>query len=147
MNCSKILKFARRTWVCKFMDTENSKALVERFLRLMEARDLETAESLMAPKATITFPGGHEFASQREVVAAASGRYQWIKKKFEDFEAIQQEDGIIVYVRGTLYGINLDGIPFADIRFIDRFVVRNGRIVRQEVWNDLAESGVLSRVS
>jgi hypothetical protein len=127
------------------MDMENGKSLVQRFLRLMEERDIETAESLMAPGAKITFPGGHEFASQREVVAAASGRYQWIKKKFEGSEAFRQDDGIIVYVRGTLYGINLNEIPFADIRFIDRFVVRNGRIERQDVWNDLAESGVLSR--
>jgi ribosomal protein S18 len=129
------------------MNTENGKSLVERFLRLMEVRDLETAESLMAPGAKIIFPGDHQFASQREVVAAASGRYQWIKKRFEDIEAFQQDDGIIVYVRGTLYGINLADIPFADIRFIDRFVVENGRIAQQDVWNDLAETGVLSRVS
>jgi hypothetical protein len=134
------------------MDIENGAALVKRFLRLMEARDLETAEALMAPGAKITFPGGHEFTSQQEMVAAASGRYQWIKKKFEDpegasqIEAFKQDEDLIVYVRGTLYGVNLKDVPFEGIRFIDRFLLRNGRIVQQDVWNDLAESGVLSRV-
>ena len=33
------------------------------------------------------------------------------------------------------------------IRYIDRFVIRNGLIIRQDVWNDLAESGVLDRTS
>jgi hypothetical protein len=127
------------------MDLDKSKVLVERFLRLMEARDLETAESLMAPEATIIFPGGHQFASQREMVAAASGRYLWIKKNFDDIEAFQKDDRVVVYVRGTLYGVNLHDIPFADCRFIDRFVIRNSRIEQQDVWNDLAETGVLSR--
>jgi len=36
-------------------------------------------------------------------------------------------------------------VPFEGIRFIDRFESRGGRFTRQDVWNDLAESGVLSR--
>ena len=127
------------------MNSEDATELVERFLRLMEARDLETAESLMAPGVKITFPGSRHYSSQREVVAAASGRYQWIKKRFLKIEAFQQDDTVVVYVIGTLYGENLQRIPFDGIRFVDRFLVRNGRIEQQDVWNDLAESGVLSR--
>ena len=126
---------------------EDATDLVEQFLHLMEARDLETAESLMAPEALITFPGGHHFSSQREVVAAATGRYQWIKKRFDKIDVFQEDGTIIVYVIGTLYGVNMNAIPFADIRFIDRFLIRNGLIEQQDVWNDLAESGVLTRVT
>ena len=129
------------------MKTEDAKDLVERFLRLMEARDLETAETLMAPGLKITFPGDRHFSSQREVAAAASGRYQWIKKRFDNIDVLSQDDAIIVYVIGTLYGVNLNNISFAEIRFIDRFLLRNGRIEQQDVWNDLAESGVLTRVT
>jgi hypothetical protein len=129
------------------MKTEEAIGLVERFLRLMEVRDLETAERLMAPGLKITFPGNRHFSSQREVVAAAVGRYQWIKKRFDKIDAFPQDDAIIVYVLGTLYGVNMNDIAFADIRFIDRFLLRNGRIEQQDVWNDLAESGVLNRVT
>ncbi len=45
----------------------------------------------------------------------------------------------MVYCTGTLEGQWLDGSAFAGIRFIDRFEVEAGRIVRQDVWNDLAE--------
>ena len=36
-------------------------------------------------------------------------------------------------------GILPDGTPFEGIRFIDRFEVRQGRLSRQDVWNDIAE--------
>jgi hypothetical protein len=40
---------------------------------------------------------------------------------------------------GTLHGVWLDGTPFEGIRFIDRFELADGRIQRQDVWNDMAE--------
>jgi ketosteroid isomerase-like protein len=125
------------------MDAEGAKALVLRFLQLMEARDLATATSLMAPDPVIIFPGGKQFASQAEMVAAAKGRYQWIKKTFERLDVCQDGADTVVYVMGTLYGVNRHGVSFEGIRYIDRFGLRDGLIAEQEVWNDLAESGVL----
>ena len=127
------------------MDENEGTALVERFLRLMEKRDLAAAEALMAPGATIVFPGGKRFANQRDMVEAARGRYQWVEKHFACIDTMQQDGDTIVYVLGTLHGLNNHGVPFDGIRFIDRFVLRNGLIVSQEVWNDLAESGALER--
>ena len=46
---------------------------------------------------------------------------------------------IVVYRRGTLQGEWPDGISFQGICFIDRFELADGRITRQDVWNDLAE--------
>lgn len=127
------------------MNIEQAVQLVERFLRLMEERDLEAAETYMAQDARITFPGGRTFASQREMVAAAGGRYQWVKKQFDHLEAFAQGEAMVVYVLGTLYGLNRFDVPFSGVRFVDRFVLVDGRIVQQDVWNDLAESGVLAR--
>jgi len=36
-------------------------------------------------------------------------------------------------------------VPFEGVRFVDRFEVAGGLLTRQDVWNDLAESGVLER--
>lgn len=138
-------RFAALIWGYDSMDKEEAQSLVTRFLRLMEERDLQTAESLMADQVRITFPGGRTFTSQRDVVAAAGGRYHWIKKRFATIDAFQQGDQTIVYVLGTLYGLNLHDIPFSGIRFVDRFVIEDGLIVQQDVWNDLAESGVLAK--
>jgi hypothetical protein len=42
-------------------------------------------------------------------------------------------------VHGVLHGQWPDGAEFDGIRFIDRFLVVDGLLARQEVWNDLAE--------
>lgn len=123
------------------MDT---KELIQAFLRTMEARDLDAAERMMAEGAVFTFPGGKVFASQREMVLVAKGRYQWVKKTFDRIDVVTGKGGTdVVYIMGTLYGINRYGVEFSGIRYIDRFEVKDGLIVAQDVWNDLAESGVL----
>ncbi len=117
--------------------------LVKRFLRAIEARELDTAESMMAPGARITFPGGKQFSSQSEMVEASRGRYQWVKKTFDQVDAHQSGGAQVVYVMGTLYGANRSGAAFSGVRYMDRFVLKNDLITQQDVWNDLAESGVL----
>lgn len=120
--------------------------LVQTFLRTMEARDLDAAQAMMAPDAEIVFPGGRRYTSQREMVAAAAGRYRWVKKTFDDVESFTRADGAaVVYITGTLYGENNHGVAFEGVRYIDRFAVVGGKITAQHVWNDLAESGVLQR--
>ena len=125
------------------MEDQEVVNLVKRFLRTMEARDLDSAEAMMAPGAKITFPGGKEFSSQREMVTSSRGRYQWVKKSFDGIDVMQVDGVDVVYVIGTLYGVNKYGVSFSNVRYIDRFVVKNGLIDQQDVWNDLAESGVL----
>lgn len=126
------------------------EAIVRTYLRLMEARDLDAATSHLADRVTIVFPGGRTFSSLTEQVASSAGRFRGVTKTFERFDVTSStgDDGAgqdIVYVLGTLQGQALDGSPFEGVRFIDRFVLEDGLIVSQMVWNDLAESDVLSR--
>jgi hypothetical protein len=127
------------------MNGNKAEDLVKRFLRAMEARDLEAAEAMMAPGARITFPGGKIFSSQREMVEASRGRYQWVKKTFDRVDSFAGDDGQVVYVMGTLHGMNRHGLSFSGVSYIDRFRLKNGLIVQQDVWNDLAESGALEQ--
>lgn len=129
------------------MTDEDARLLVTKFLRTMEARDLGAAESMMAPGAIIIFPGGRTFADQREMVEASRGRYRWVKKTFDQLDVFRKEGEFIVYVKGTLFGVNQFDVAFEDVRYIDRFAIRDGLIICQEVWNDLAESGVLGRTT
>lgn len=127
-------------------DPLEAAALVKKFLRAMENRDLAAAGTMIAEDAKIIFPGGVKFNSQQDMVTAARVRYQWIKKEFEQIDtAVLPRDRIAVYVMGTLHGLNNFGVDFAGVRYIDRFEVENGLIVSQQVWNDLAESGVLQK--
>lgn len=120
-------------------DGAEAAALVRRFLALMEARDLVGAGALLAPECPMTFPGGARFSSLGEVVAWAAPRYRFVRKDFARIEAVPG-DPSVVWCTGTLHGEWPDGTPFSGIRFLDRFEVSEGRITRQEVWNDLAEA-------
>ncbi len=121
---------------------EGVVAHLQRFLDLVAARRLNEAEAFLAPGAVLVFPGGVRFRSLHEMAAAARGRYRWVHKRVERWDVLPGEDGVTVYCLGTLEGEDVGGRPFAGVRFVDRFELRGGRIVRHEVWNDLAERGV-----
>ena len=108
---------------------------VRSYLDAMERRDLATAKSFLAPGFYMLFPGGKRFDSLEQLVESAKTRYRSAKKKYERYEAA----GDVMYCFGTLYGELLDGTPYSGIRFIDRFTVRDGKLVDQMVWNDMAE--------
>jgi hypothetical protein len=105
----------------------------------MEARDLASAKALLAPDFAMTFPGNQRFAKLEELIAWARPRYQWVKKRYDRYDEAVVENGTAVYCYGTLYGVWPDGTPFEGIRFIDRFLVRAGKLVDQKVWNDMGE--------
>ena len=114
-----------------------AEQVVRDYLAAMERRDLAAAKAMLAPGFLMVFPGNRRFDSLEALVDWARGRYRSAKKTYQRFDAA----GDVVYCFGTLYGEWLDGRPYADIRFIDRFTVRDGKLVDQQVWNDLAEVG------
>ena len=61
------------------------------------------------------------------------------------FDVCPGKDETIVYSVGTLYGEWPDGTPFEGNRYVDRFVVRDGQIVKMDVWNDSAERILVRR--
>lgn len=113
--------------------------LVTRFLRLVEDRDLEGASRYLAPGANITFPGGRSFTSLEDQVASSAKRFQVVRKVFEGFDISGSNRSTVVYCFGTLNGRGLDGAAFNGIRFVDRFVLEDGLIIDQKVWNDMGE--------
>jgi hypothetical protein len=80
-----------------------------------------------------------KFTHPRQSTAFNSKRYKWVKKAMERSDVVPGRDETIVYNIGTLYGEWPDGQPFSGNRYCDRFVVRDGRIVKMDVLNDSAE--------
>jgi hypothetical protein len=109
------------------------------YLTAMEERDLARAETFVSPRAVFVFPGGARHQDLAAIVAGSATRYQFVGKHIEGYDAAAAGGGVNVYVRGTLHGRWLDGSAFDGIRFIDRFEIRDGLIVRQDVWNDIGE--------
>lgn len=122
-------------------------ALVQAFLQAMEARDLERARGFLAPGFEMVFPGGVRPASLEELVQRSAARYRRVGKRIERIDESFAADGTVVHVQGTLHGQWPDGTDFDGVRFIDRFLVVDGQLLRQEVWNDLAEHRLARPVS
>lgn len=120
-------------------DTAEAAALVERFLVASMIPDPETAGLLMSADVEITFTGGRKFSHPRDATAFNAMRYKWVKKKMERTDVAPADGETVVYNTGTLYGEWHDGTRFEGNRYVDRFVVRGGKIVKMDVWNDSAE--------
>ena len=109
------------------------------FLDAQGSRDWARAIAMCADGFEMVFPGGQSFRTLEELVAWSAPRYRSIGKTIERVEEAPLGETVSVWVTGTLSGEQPDGTPFDAIRFVDRFEVRAGQIVRQDVWNDLAE--------
>lgn len=117
-----------------------AETCVRAYLAAMEARELAAAQAALAPGFVMTFPGGVSMSSLKDLVAWSGTRYRRVGKTFERFDSVTTEDAQVVYCFGTLSGEWCDGSTFSDIRFIDRFEVKDGLITRQDVWNDMGEA-------
>jgi hypothetical protein len=120
-------------------DPAEAAVIVERFLVASMVPDPETAATFMTPDVAITFTGGRKFKHPRDTTAFNAMRYKWVKKKMERTDVAPGDGETVVYNTGTLYGEWHDGTAFEGNRYVDRFVVRGGKIVQMDVWNDSAE--------
>lgn len=118
-----------------------AKAIVEAYLERSMVPDPEGAASYVANDFTLIFTGGRKFESPADSAAFNAKRYAWVKKKFLRTDAALDSDtgDVHVYNTGYLYGEWKDGTRFETNRYIDIFVVRDGKIISTQVWNDSAE--------
>jgi len=118
---------------------EETIRIVEAYLDASMIPDPVAAARFISPDLIFTFTGGRRFDHPRDAAAFNAKRYQWVKKQRERSDASYADSDIIVYNIGTLYGAWPDGSPFEGNRYVDRFVVRDGVIIKMDVWNDSAE--------
>ena len=115
--------------------------LIEQFLAHLAARDLAKASEFLSESVVMQFPGSQPMHKLEEVIEWSKPRYHSITKQIQGTEAFQSAgDEAVVICRGTLSGEWPDGSRFEGVRFVDRFELINGKITRQDVWNDLAEA-------
>jgi phenylpyruvate tautomerase PptA (4-oxalocrotonate tautomerase family)/limonene-1,2-epoxide hydrolase len=114
--------------------------IVRDYLSAMQARQIDRAKALLGAGFVMTFPGTAPMTRIEDLLAWAAPRYRHVTKTYDGFDCAVSADGhAVIFCRGTLAGEWPDGTAFAGIRFIDRFEVEKGLIVRQDVWNDIAE--------
>ena len=118
---------------------DDAVRIVEAYLDASMIPDPVAAARFISSDLVFTFTGGRRFDHPRDAAAFNAKRYQWVKKQRERSDASQSQGAVIVYNIGTLHGAWPDGTPFEGNRYVDRFVIRDGLIVKMDVWNDSAE--------
>jgi hypothetical protein len=118
-----------------------AKAIVETYLELSMIPDPVAASAHVSEEFELVFTGGRRFNGPAESAAFNAKRYAWVKKRFLRTDAaLDPETGDVhVYNTGYLYGEWHDGTAFETNRYMDKFVVRDGKLIRTDVWNDSAE--------
>ncbi len=118
-----------------------AKAIVEAYLERSMVPDPVGASAYLAPDFELVFTGGRRFSGPAESAAFNAKRYAWVKKRFLRTDAaLDAETGDVhVYNTGYLYGEWHDGTAFETNRYMDKFIVRDGKLIRTDVWNDSAE--------
>ena len=118
----------------------NSAQVVRDYLSAMERRDLAAANAMLAPGFWMLFPGNRRHDTLQQLVDSSKKRYRSANKTYDRFDVAPAEGGAeVVYCYGMLSGELLGGEAYSGIRFIDRFTVKDGRLVDQMVWNDMRE--------
>lgn len=120
-------------------DPRRDAEIVRLFLEASMVPDPETAATYIGEPFDLTFTGGRRYTHPTGSTGFNAHRYKWVKKKMDRFDVVPGDSETIVYSIGTLYGEWPDGTSFEGNRYVDRFVVRDGRIIKMDVWNDSAE--------
>ena len=119
--------------------------IVRDYLDASMKPDPDLAATFVADNVVITFTGGRVYDHPSGPTAFNAGRYNWVKKRMDTFDVASGSGRTVVYSVGTLYGEWPDGTPFEGNRYVDRFEVESGKIVKMDVWNDSAER-ILTRM-
>lgn len=119
----------------------DGKRIVEAYLERSMVPDPEGAKAYVADDLELIFTGGRRFSGPGDATAFNAKRYKWVKKRFLSTHAAHDAatGDVHVFNTGHLYGEWPDGTPFDGNRYMDTFVVRDGKIVSTHVWNDSAE--------
>lgn len=109
------------------------------FMDAMERGDLAAAGALLGTGFLLRAPGGLQCRELTEFTSFGRRRYLELRKIDRQFDATESAHGIVVYAHGTMNGRWLDGSRFQGLRYVDRFLIRDNRILELSVLNEIAE--------
>ena len=123
------------------MSTEPRDVVEEFFDRMSDDDRRDTVGELFADDAVVVLPGARFEGpdAPQEFLSFLAPRYEWADKEFGRWITAGEH----VVSLGTLYGVDNDGEEFSDVRYVDVYEVRDGKIQRLDIFNDLAVDGVV----
>ncbi|MNK53286.1 SnoaL-like domain protein [compost metagenome] len=118
---------------------ETAKRLILEFIDAIHHGDADAALRTLGPRYELIFPGPASFSDVRAIFEWFGKRYTSAHYRYGHMDAIEFPKKVVVYAAGTVDGVLLDGTRFSGVRYIDYFEIVAGKIVRKEVWSDMAD--------
>lgn len=109
------------------------------FFSAMARRDVAVVKSLLAPGFVMTVSGNHRFTDIEAFFSYSRTRQGAVRKHVAGYDVCHGNGKSIVYAHGTMSGTWLDGSPYENVRFVDRFEIERDRILKLDVFSDMAE--------
>jgi hypothetical protein len=130
----------QRKWTAATDPVAEAKAIVERYLELSMVPDPEGASAFSRPASRWCSPAGAAFPDRpRAPPSTPSAMPGSRSASCAPTPRWTPTGDVHVYNTGYLYGAWPTARAFETNRYMDCFIVRDGKIVRTDVWNDSAE--------
>ncbi len=113
--------------------------VVTAFAAALNRRDVDAARALMIEPTEMVFPGSTVFHDVEHFFEWTKTRYRRATYNYDRLDTVDGGENSVVYAIGSIEGEMNNGETFSNIRVIDRFEIRNGRIARKEAWSDMAD--------
>jgi|GEM_PF-4577771 len=72
--------------------------------------------------------------------------FEWLQQRtpvshyeYDTLHVIESDADYIIYASGTASGVLASGKKFANVRVLDRFLIRAGKILKKEAWSDMGD--------
>jgi hypothetical protein len=118
---------------------ETAKRLISEFIAAIHVGDVDAARRTLGPSYELIFPGPASFVDVGAIFEWFGRRYASARYSYSHMDAIEYPGRVVIYAVGTVEGTLLDGARFSGVRYIDRFDFVEDKIVRKEVWSDMAD--------
>lgn len=113
--------------------------VVTTFAAALNRRDIDAARALMVEPTEMIFPGSTVFHDVEHLFEWTKTRYRRATYNYDRLDTVDGGENTVVYAIGSIEGEMNNGETFSNIRVIDRFEIRNGKIARKEAWSDMAD--------
>ena len=118
---------------------DEARSVVRTFIEAVNERNVEATRAATGPGLTMTFPGNTVMHSIDEFFAWVAGRSPKSAYLYDTIDVLEDGDALVAYACGSVVGETASGLAFSGVRVIDKFVIRNGRVVEKEAWSDMAD--------
>jgi hypothetical protein len=116
-----------------------ARKVVEQFIKGVNERNGDAVRAFAGPEIHMTFPGGIVIRSVEEFFEWLAGRSPRSIYKYDVIDVVTFDDRAVAYASGIVDGVTASGAEFAGVRVLDKFVIKDGLVVKKEAWSDMAE--------